>query len=542
MEELEKPNHLSESTESSRTDGLQGPLPNIFFHAPREDRSQIRFEPALHDRAVLKELIEKQWQDSGFWARPLLLILAGAFACDAFLAPRNRPFPLVFFEAFFGALAIMFVLGCLFYLIWTISRMGQPNCINLLDSGLELEGRAKTRFIYWSQIERVYVVRTESGRTGPLTFELYSDNNRSRQDLLLPLDAFGPKNLEKLLSGLRRHLPTEKIDATVIQELENIHPRVESNIFYYPANAAIEPTYTSLWLSVLQNSRERVKLSALEPGITLQDGSYVIVSKLGSGGQGTVYLANTSAEDEHQSLVALKEFILPAHAGEEAVRRVALEVEREASLLSRLNHKQIVRMIDSFVEDWRIYLVQEYLEGKSLQNVVAAEGQMDVSAAIGLGLQMCEVLDYLHSQETPIVHRDFTPPNLMLCRDGMLRLIDFNVAFQAEFNSGKTIVGKRNYIPPEQFRGQSCAASDIYALGGTLFYLLSGEDPEPLSQSFPAKARPEISESLNQIVARATALELEERYATVKELAKDLEGLRQDGKPNKPLKVEPEFV
>jgi eukaryotic-like serine/threonine-protein kinase len=136
---------------------------------------------------------------------------------------------------------------------------------------------------------------------------------------------------------------------------------------------------------------------------------------------------------------------------------------------------------------------------------------------------MCNALNYLHNLVPPIVHRDFTPHNLMMCTDGRVRLIDFNVAFQPELNTGKTIVGKRNYIPPEQFRGQASIESDIYALGGTLFFLLTGRDPEPLSQSFPINVLPELKEELNQIVARATALAIEERYRSVEELSGDLE-------------------
>jgi len=530
MEEL-KAEDISQSTVLSRTDVCEGQLPHIFFHAPRDDRSEIHFDPTLHDRAVLKELFDQEWEASRIYIWPVLFILAGAFFTDGWIGNSHWPFPLLFFETLFGALSLMVILAVLSWFIWTTSRIGQPNCITFLDTGLELknlEVKSASRFIYWSQIVRAYISKSENGRIGPLQLELYPESSRQvPQPVLLPLAAFGPKNLEKLLSGLKRHLTPEHVDESILAELRRLHAKAESKIVSYPAaTAASEPSYTSLWLSVLQNSRARVKSSVLEAGAKLQEGSYVIVSKLGVGGQGTVYLANAYVPEEPYARVALKEFILPAHAGEEAVRRVALEVEREASLLSRLKHPQIVRMIDSFVEDWRIYLVQEYLEGNSLQNVVARDGHLDITPAIQFGIQMCDVLDYLHTQSPPVVHRDFTPPNLMLCMDGKLRLIDFNVAFQAEFNSGKTIVGKRNYIPPEQFRGQACAASDIYALGGTLYFILTGRDPEPLSQSLPAKARPEIDQVLNQIVAKATALEAQERYATVKELAQDLERLK----------------
>jgi serine/threonine protein kinase len=540
MEEFAKVDHIVESTESGRLAASDYSLPSIFFHAPRGNQSEIQFEPALQDRALIKDLIDQQWRESRNYALPVVLILASVFYFDGWLVggPFWR-FPMFFFTTLFGTIAIMFGLATSCWLVWKACRLTHPNRVYLKDSGFELCGRhgnywnMPLKFVYWSQIERVLVGSHENGRVGPLKFELYSDGKPTGQSLCLPLAAFGPKNLEKLLSGLRRHLPPDKIDASVIEEWKSFHPRVESNIDYYQPDDPMQPSYTSIWLSVLQNSKARVKSSALEPGTKLQDGTYEIVSKLGGGGQGTVYLAKSNGYGQPHSQIALKEFILPVHAGEDAVRRVAFEVEREASLLSGLNHQQIVRMLDSFVEDWRIYLVQEYLEGDSLQNIVEQKGQLSEDEVVGLGLQMCEVLDYLHRQAPPIVHRDFTPHNLMLCLDGNLRLIDFNVAFQAEFNSGKTVVGKRNYIPPEQFRGQSSQASDIYALGSTLFYLLTGLEPEPLSQSFPMKVREEVREELNQIVGRATALELAERYSSARELANDLEKQMAKAKPEK---------
>ena len=129
-----------------------------------------------------------------------------------------------------------------------------------------------------------------------------------------------------------------------------------------------------------------------------------------------------------------------------------------------------------------------------------------------------------------VVHRDFTPDNLILRKDGLLKLIDFNVARQIESTATGSVVGKPAYLPPEQFRGEPCAQSDIYALGASLHYLLTGQDPEPITASHPRTLRPEISIGLDEFVARATASDLSKRYASAETLLIDLRSLI-DGVP-----------
>src|SRR5262249_40080242 len=147
------------------------------------------------------------------------------------------------------------------------------------------------------------------------------------------------------------------------------------------------------------------------------------------------------------------------------------------------------------------------------------------ASAVRLALQMCDILEYLHGLEPPVVHRDFSPDNLMLAEDGVLKLIDFNVACESKYTTTATIVGKHAYLPPEQFRGTPCPQSDIYAFGGTLYYLLTAQQPEPLTESHPAAIVPGLSPDLDRIVACATALELDERYPSITEMRRDLERL-----------------
>lgn len=279
-------------------------------------------------------------------------------------------------------------------------------------------------------------------------------------------------------------------------------------------------SYTTLWLQCFESSEpSRARQETLTEGTTLGNDRYVITGSVGSGGQGTAYLARSLDTDE---TVVLKEFILPAH-GDLATRQKALEhVKREAELLGTLNHPQIVSYIDFFIDDLRAYLVLEHIDGKSLRHVVQERGTLPTSETIGLAAQMCTILEYLHSQTPAVVHRDFTPENLILTQSGKIKLIDFNVALQLDSTTTKTVVGKHSYIPPEQFRGKATPASDIYALGATMYFMLCGKDPQPITSSHPRTEKIDIGESLDHLIARATALDAAERPATPKEFKEAL--------------------
>jgi serine/threonine-protein kinase len=129
--------------------------------------------------------------------------------------------------------------------------------------------------------------------------------------------------------------------------------------------------------------------------------------------------------------------------------------------------------------------------------------------------EIADVMQYLHSQSPPIVHRDVTPDNLVLDRTGVIKLIDFGAANQLLTTATGTLVGKQAYISPEQFRGKAVAQSDIYSLGCTLYYLATGGDPEALSQSeLPPPVDLKMPE-LNKLIRACTALELQERISSM---------------------------
>jgi len=223
-----------------------------------------------------------------------------------------------------------------------------------------------------------------------------------------------------------------------------------------------------------------------------------VLGAIGVGGQGSAY----SARDRiNNTTVVLKEFILPVFVNVK-VRKSALEqFENEAKILRQLNNDQIVKLLDFFVEDHRAYLVLEHIDGTSLRSLIEKKGVAGEPQVRNLAVQMCHILEYLHGLAPPVVHRDFTPDNLILRSDGTLKLIDFNVAQQVEETTTGTVVGKHAYLPPEQFRGETTSQSDLYAPGATLFYLLVGEDPEPISVSKPILNTENVSQGLSDIVA-----------------------------------------
>src|SRR5262249_14512292 len=154
-------------------------------------------------------------------------------------------------------------------------------------------------------------------------------------------------------------------------------------------------------------------------------------------------------------------------------------------------HRQIVKLLDFFVEDHRGYVVLEHVNGTNLRDLVEKEGAFSESKVVGFARSMCEILTYMHTQTPPLIHRDSTPDNLILQPQGWLKLVDFNVAQYMDDTKSAIVMGKRAYMPPEQFRGKAVTQSDLYAFGGCLFFLLTGEDPEPLSVSHPKEVKAE---------------------------------------------------
>ncbi|HEY9685033.1 MAG TPA: serine/threonine-protein kinase [Drouetiella sp.] len=279
-----------------------------------------------------------------------------------------------------------------------------------------------------------------------------------------------------------------------------------------------DPSYTQIWLDSLLAPAHREKLLQLESGAALQNGKYVLENKLGAGGQGAAYLARRADGTK----VVLKEYILPIYVDAKVKRKSLENFENEARMLEQLDSQLIVKLLGFFVEDHRGYLVLEHISGMNLRDYVLQNGVLQEKRVVHFGTLMCDALIQLHSLTPPIVHRDFTPDNIIMSTgtDGAesIKIIDFMVAQQNEESATGTVVGKHSYLPPEQFRGKATPQSDIYALGCSLYFLLTGKEPEPLTTSHPILINDTVSGALDEIVAKATELECEDRYKSAQEL------------------------
>lgn len=219
----------------------------------------------------------------------------------------------------------------------------------------------------------------------------------------------------------------------------------------------------------------------LTPGVTLQ-GRYQIEKLIARGGMGNVYLA---LHTRLKKRVAIKELLRVTDTLDKQ-RQFEEQFNREAQLLGGLDHRNLASVSDYFDERGHHYLVMEYVEGRTLQEVVGlAPRPISEKRVLIWAGELLDVLSYLHTQSPPVIVRDLKPDNIMLSStDRHLRLIDFGIAKRMDPAVGTQPIvkgmGTEAYAPLEQYGGAPTdARSDIYSLGGTLYYLLSGTEPVP---------------------------------------------------------------
>jgi len=260
----------------------------------------------------------------------------------------------------------------------------------------------------------------------------------------------------------------------------------------------------------------------------LLGGRYRIVEVVGKGGFGAVYKANDE-RFQGRRIVAIKE-MSDAHLSPVDRGRALKDFRQEADLLVQLKHPNLPDVSDFFEESGKAYLVMEFIEGKTLEKVQDdAGGPLDEKLVMSWALQLCNVLSYLHTQPQPIVFRDLKPSNVMVTKNGQVKLIDFGIAriFKSTAARDTTTLGSRGYAPLEQYgRGQSDARSDIYALGATLYDLLTKNVPadaptrriNPLAFEKPRQLNPRISKDTEYIVLKAMAEEPKDRYQSAADM------------------------
>ena len=286
--------------------------------------------------------------------------------------------------------------------------------------------------------------------------------------------------------------------------------------------------FTQIWEEELQARFAATNFVALKKGSTLQNGRLKVALPLSSGGLSAVYLVERAG-----GMAVLKESVVPEGTGEQSRQKAKELFAREASMLISLEHPHIARVLDYFQEDDRDYLLLEYIPGVTLREYLRRHGAQSEEKVARWAGSIASILNYLHSQDPPVIHRDLTPDNLMITPSGEIVLIDFGAANQYLGNATGTIVGKQFYISPEQFRGKATPASDIYSLGGTIFFLLTGMDPDALAVAKPANVRSDVSTMMNDLVARCTALDEKQRLSNSDDLIRALDAISSEVEQSK---------
>lgn len=252
---------------------------------------------------------------------------------------------------------------------------------------------------------------------------------------------------------------------------------------------------------------------------TLIEGKYEILKMIGKGGMSEVYLAMDKNLNKQW---AVKE--IQKKAWDKNNRVVVQSALAEANMMKRLDHPCLPRIVDIIDKDDVIYVIMDYIEGEPLSRILEKEGAQEQEAVIEWAEDLCGVLDYLHTQDPPIIYRDMKPANIMLQPNGNIKLVDFGIAREyKEQNLEDTVsLGTKGYAAPEQFggKGQTDQRTDIYCLGVTLYHLVTGKNPcEPPYEIYPIRYwDPKLSAGLESIILKCTQLNPEDRYQSCAEL------------------------
>lgn len=260
---------------------------------------------------------------------------------------------------------------------------------------------------------------------------------------------------------------------------------------------------------------------ALASGTLLQ-GRYRVLGSLGQGGMGEVYLGRDESGQRPVAIKALRSEL----QDEDFVRRFQAEVE----ILRGLQAPGVPAFVDAFCESDRSFLVMEYVEGHSLESLLtrcrANTGRgLRPLLVVQVALQVCQTLAFLHRQTPPLLHRDIKPANLIIrSQDERVFLVDFGLA--REFRpqaGGHTLVGTLGYCPLEQFQGNPEPRSDLYALGATMFELLTGVVPRALNIPPLVQVLPALPQEFCQVLDRVVSHQAEARFASAEEFSRALE-------------------
>jgi len=266
----------------------------------------------------------------------------------------------------------------------------------------------------------------------------------------------------------------------------------------------------------------------IQPGTVLRD-RYKVLACVGQGGMGAVYRAADLRLEGR--ICALKEVRLDPDLPAGAAAQMQAQFRREASVLARLDHPNLPKVSDYFTEGGREYLVMDFVAGPDLRQVLERELRagrlLNEHEVLRWVDQLCDALSYLHGQDPPVLHRDIKPSNIKLTPGGLVKLVDFGLVKLMVTDDARTVTvlqgrGTVAYTPLEQYggdTGHTDVRSDIYALGATLYHLLTGQPPADAKQRFlrpdslvpPRELNPRISPATERAILAAIAMHPDDR-------------------------------
>jgi serine/threonine protein kinase len=279
----------------------------------------------------------------------------------------------------------------------------------------------------------------------------------------------------------------------------------------------------------------------LQPGTVLRE-RYKIIEPVKSGGMGAVYEAEDLRLEGRRC--AIKEILLGAGMDSSARAQAQEQFHREASILARLDHPTLPKVSDYFSDSDQDFLVMDFVPGRDLKEIMDearnAGRFLEERDVLNWAAQLCDALDYLHTQETPVVHRDIKPANVKLMPDGRIKLVDFGLVKLLAPGDDRTITvvqgrGTAAYTPLEQYGGDvghTDVRSDVYSFGATLYHLLTNQSPADAKQLFlhpealaaPSELNPRISQRVEQAILHAMKIHPADRPASIAEFKKELLG------------------
>lgn len=272
---------------------------------------------------------------------------------------------------------------------------------------------------------------------------------------------------------------------------------------------------------------------------------YQIIKTIGEGGMANVYLAYDTILDRN---VAVKVLRGDLATDEKFVRRF----QREALSASSLSHPNIVEVYDVGEDNGSYYIVMEYIEGKHLKQLLKKRGNLTLTEVVDIMLQVTDGMSAAH--DSYIIHRDIKPQNIMILENGLIKITDFGIAMalnSTQLTQTNSVMGSVHYLPPEQASGKGATIqSDVYSMGILMYELLTGTLPfrgdnaveialKHIKEPFPSVRDkvPNIPQSIENIIMRATAKNVKNRYADAKEMHDDLKTALSDSRASEPRYV-----